>query len=178
MGTTVLALFALHGNDVFASGSAVLVAPHLALTARHVTDDFAERYLGFASQADGSVSYAILARCFSQGAWRMFHVLQTFNTAATDITALYISPAPNEPDDFVWPSTTLDLLPPIRGSGLVSWGHITPHANFADIENGVIHWRADFVSSTGLVQDIFPSGVTTYLLIIQHSISTHGSMPV
>ena len=156
MGDRVLAIAAIHNNDIFASGSAVLVAPHLALTARHVTDDFAERYIGIAARSNDRAPYAIIARCFSAGVWRIFHVLQTFNAAEIDLTALYVSLAPDEAPGFVWPRMTLDLLPPHRGSRVTSWGYVTPYANFEDVKRGVIHWHTALARSTGTVSDIFP----------------------
>ena len=116
----VLALVAMNDDDIFASGSAVLVAPHLALTARHVTDDFHLRYQGIPTQTNGSTNFSILARCDFGGAWRMLRVVQTFNTAGTDVTALYVTPMDGEESDFPWPRITLDLLPPPRQSRVFS----------------------------------------------------------
>src|SRR5258708_2004737 len=152
----VLALVALHGNEVFASGSAVLVAPHLAFTARHVLDDFAERYQGIAAQTDGSANYAIIARGFYGERWRMFHILQTFNTAGTDISALNVTLAYDETADFPWPRVNLDLLPPRRRSCVVSWGYVSPQAFLAGTTQNELHWYATLVRSFGSVQEIFP----------------------
>jgi hypothetical protein len=151
----VLALLALREDEVFASGSAVLVAPHLALTARHVLDDFSVRYQGYAEEADGRTSYSIVGRGFYAGQWRMFHVRQTFNCAGTDISALYVSPY-DEPADFRWPAVTLDLLPPRRLSRVWSWGHISPQALLAGTTGDEIHWYASLARSSGRVQEIYP----------------------
>jgi hypothetical protein len=81
----VLALVAIRGDDVFASGSAVLIGPHVALTARHVTDDFSCHFYGSAPNTNARADYQIMARGVYAGAWRMFNVHQTFNAAGTDI---------------------------------------------------------------------------------------------
>ncbi len=152
----VLALAAHHEGEVFASGSAVLVAPHLALTARHVTEDFTQHFEGQAVCADGRATFAILARGYFGGAWRMFDVLRTFNTAGTDVTALYLTPACGEPADFVWPRVELDLLPPRTGRRVSTWGHINPHASFSGPSQEAIHWYATLARSSGTVGEIFP----------------------
>src|SRR5690606_3823432 len=82
---------------------------------------------------------------------------RTFNTAGTDITALYLSLAGGESPDFEWPRITLDLLPPRRARQVWSWGHIAPRAFFTDYQAGRMSWHGQLCKSVGVVQEIFPS---------------------
>jgi hypothetical protein len=152
----VLALTAMQDDEVYASGSAVLVAPHLALTARHVTDDFTRLYHAPSDTTPSKADYHILARCFFRNRWWIFHVRHIHATFGTDIVARYVSLAPDQPQDFEWPRIMLDMFPPKRWRRVWSWGHIAPGARFADYERGEIHWYAALHRSSGIIRDIFP----------------------
>jgi hypothetical protein len=151
-----LALAALHGDTVFASGSAVLAGPHVALTARHVTDDFTRKFQGSGDLRPDTTDFQILARARIRGQWWMFHVRRIHLVEDSDVTALYLSLAPDQPAGFEWPRVTLDLFPPRRRRRVWSWGHVSSKAFFADVKAGAIHWYAAPRRSSGLVQDIFP----------------------
>ena len=153
----VLALLAYKDEDVFASGSAVLVAPHLAFTARHVIDDFTCRYEQLAgAEPPAKFSYEIVARGYHNGRWWMFDVRQVHGTPGTDIVALDLSLAAGQEADFQWPRITLDYFPPRRWRKVWSWGHITPLAQFTDFDRGALEWHACFCRSCGTVREIFP----------------------
>ncbi|MBI2517041.1 MAG: trypsin-like peptidase domain-containing protein [Opitutae bacterium] len=143
------------GNNVFAQGSAVLVAPHLALTARHVTDDFATRYEGQREPVP-KASYHITARAFSAKGWHMFDVQRTFNCLGTDITALYLSLAAGQNTNYAWPRITLDLLPPKRGTKVWSWGHVDPVAQVDEANPNITRWWTQLARSSGVVEEIYP----------------------
>ena len=143
------------GDDVFAQGSAVLVAPHLALTARHVTDDFARRYEGQHEPVERAC-YQVTARAFSADGWRMFDVRGIFNCLGTDVTALYLSLAAGQDPNYVWPRVTLDLLPPKRGTRVWSWGHVDPLAKTDEENPAIVKWWTQLVRSSGTVEEIYP----------------------
>lgn len=151
-----LALAAVRDDKVFASGSGVLVGPHLALTARHVTDDFTRRYQDSGDLRPAKADFNLLARANIRGRWRMFHARQIQLSESTDIVALYLSLAPGQPAGFVWPRVTLDLFPPRRRQQVWAYGHVRSGAFFADYHAGKIDWYAALHRSSGTVRDIFP----------------------
>lgn len=155
-GHYVLALLAVEGNTVRASGSAVLVAPYIALTARHVTDDYFKHFHSAeAPQSDYNANYTIFARGRSGGTWRMFFVRRIFNTHGTDIVALYVEPADGA-DPVSWPRIRLDVRPPQVGSSVYSWGHIGPAATIEGTISPVLGWGANLCRSSGVVRDVYP----------------------
>src|SRR6266545_4758272 len=102
----VLALAAETADGLFPSGSAVLISDQLAITARHVIDDYLDR-LG--KTLEGRYAFNIVGACaFSRDDWNVKWNFHTTNTAESN-------------DEIKTPTSDLVLLvlpqsgPPIEG---------------------------------------------------------------
>jgi S1-C subfamily serine protease len=157
----VLALAAETADGLFPSGSAVLISDRLAITARHVIDDYLAR---FGMTPAGTYAFNIVGACaFSRDDWS---VKWTFRTTATaegsdemktptsDLTLLALPPAGPPIKGIRCP--TLRLVPPGSGEKVVNLGcHSSNVRRTVTGENVLDEWRDERTISTGVIHEVF-----------------------
>jgi hypothetical protein len=117
-------------NDVgahYGSGSAVIIGPNLAFTARHVFDDHWQRHQGRAMREGRNQGHFSLTLFQLVGkkvnVWAAPHIR---GTTDTDIVLLRLEPASEGARTYQFRRLTLDLMPPRVGDVIYAFGY---HSN-------------------------------------------------
>jgi hypothetical protein len=137
--------------DVY--GSAVLIGPGLALTARHNVEIFRSNFEKAAQrgEATGPLQMFGVQTWLSPPATVCLRVRKWFTAPWTDLAVLSVIPANEPPPNYVWRCAKLDFLPPSVGSSIAAFG-------FDDVEviqgEEVIEIRGRGVTSTGEIQEL------------------------
>ena len=141
------------GDHWWASGTAVMVAPYLAITAKHVIEDHWNRQQGPIDHSRGSHGdFSILAfQVPESGRPCLWAVRKIWPSAHTDIAFLKLEPWNEGATGHVWRWVTIDVLPPAVGSLISAFGY---HAS--TIANGdPVQWRHHASNSFGRVEEVF-----------------------
>jgi hypothetical protein len=146
----VVALGMLQDDVFYASGTGVIVAPRVALTARHVVEDyFAIHTSGRRPPRSGThdVSYEIIAAS-ALGAWR---VVELWPSTVTDIAALHLSPLFEHERNYVRLLPQLNATPPAVGSRVIAFGY---HRSEARLSDGHLRWTNAHATSVAEVREV------------------------
>jgi len=129
------------GNDYSVLGTAIIIGPHIALTARHVAEEYIKRYDGIErlGELGGELSFALQAVQFLDTGMRgqTWDVRKIFyNRELTDVALLYLHPVNESQRTFQWRYPKIRLLPPAVGSMVSAFGY---HSSVATLrEDGVL----------------------------------------
>lgn len=147
-----LALASKRGDSYWASGTAVVVAPHLAITAKHVVEDHWTRNEGpWPESGDVVGELSILAfQVPPDGDACLWAVHRIWNSPHTDISFLKLVPASAPAASYRWRHLTINALPPAPGSQITAFGY---HAS--TIAAGApVDWRHEASNSFGCVVEV------------------------
>jgi hypothetical protein len=149
----VLALVAARaGVRPYPAGSAVIVAPGIALTANHVLDGF---WQYFDESEDLPAGFSVQALQYVPGRSEpvVWHVAAAGRADAIDIAALSLRPSENVPKDYNPLVPTLDVTHPHPGTRVQAFGF--PMSQVEQEERGwVIRHLA--AGAVGVVGEVFP----------------------
>lgn len=113
-------------TDLLPWGSAFFVAPYLALTARHVIDEIAQKFHGcLIHQITGDIAFGIdFGVQHPRYGLMRWEVTGYGYTPTIDITALIVKPREPAtlPDGFTWHLPTLSLAQPLIGLPITALG--------------------------------------------------------
>jgi hypothetical protein len=153
-----LALMAVTEGQWFASGTATIIGPRFALTAKHVIEDYEERFGRFSCLAANVLQGGTVGALWT--------VNRYYSSPFTDITLLFLSPAPGSKpaEDYAWVKCPfMNLAPPEIES--VIWGFGYPnseveHLNVEGEEHSSsamvrLRWSDKPSITTGEVIDVF-----------------------
>jgi hypothetical protein len=152
------ALMAESEGQWFASGTATLIGPQLALTAKHVVEDYEERFGRF------SVLAANVLEGGTVGA--LWFANRYYSSPFTDITLLFLTPAPGSKpaEDYEWAiCPVMNLTPPEVGSVIGGFGYPNSEVEVLSEEGGEesstptikLEWRDRPSITTGTVIDVY-----------------------
>jgi hypothetical protein len=149
----VLALVAAReGVPPYPAGSAVIVAPGIALTADHVLDGL---WQYFDESEDLPAGFSVQALQYIPGRSEpvVWHVATAGRADAIDIATLSLRPSSNVPKDYNPLVPTLDVTPPVPGTRIQAFGF--PKSEVEQEKGGWIvrHLAAGAV---GVVGEVFP----------------------
>jgi hypothetical protein len=135
------------------AATAVVIAPHVALTAKHVILDYAERY-GFPvetnAQNAGTNALSALMTMADGRTGAMLNVTRVSLCPQSDLALLRLG-SPPAPSPFTeWRVPILTLFPPCFGDRVLACGY---HDAQADLQTRKL--RRSFSSARGEVLDIF-----------------------
>jgi hypothetical protein len=109
-----VSLAAFKGNHVVASGTAVIVAPHLAMAAKHVIQDFWRKFEGEELNTGGRYSgtYYLIAhqQIAKEGRYVLWDVTKIWYSELTDIAFLLLA-IPHAGARYEWNGVEIDLSP-------------------------------------------------------------------
>ena len=135
------------------SGSAVLVAPNLAVTALHVIQDyrrfFEERELSLTSTGD--MAFAVILHQYRDGRLFSWRAVRMRTAEPLDVALLELIPTHPLPRDFTWRLPKLQLTPPKVGVRVQAIGY--PHSLIREHSNDK-WWEQTPVVSTGIVREV------------------------
>lgn len=129
MHEVALNLFATDGAEHFdIRGSAVLIGPGLALTARHNVEIFRDNFEKARHRGETRGELQLLAvQTWQTPAATIIHrVSKWFAAPWTDLAILRLHPAADQrerlPRNFRWRAVTLDMIPPAVGDSIATFG--------------------------------------------------------
>ncbi len=173
-------------GECTASGTCVVIGSRLALTARHVVEDWVTTHEGV-RPSEGRVydrkfeAFAVqsLDSGKSMALWR---VMRIWGSGATDAAFLELVPANDRAaaqDAEEWLLVPLDLAPPAPGERVVAFGYHTTSASFTEANDtqARITWVMDDATTAGEVTEVFDHGrPMTPWPCFQTNLQTRGSM--
>ncbi|CAN7412799.1 serine protease [Cupriavidus necator] len=153
------------GGESYVIGTATLVAPFLALTAKHVLDEITSKY-GMEDAEDGTKEisrYSVrLYQCLPGPRYVVFQVVTAWSCPDTDISVLHLA-AFGSSDPAVplnWRTPPLVFGAPPVGSTLAAFGYHSSIVTTRPTEGGSYHMDLDDkpTASSGVVEQILPQG--------------------
>src|SRR5271157_4484990 len=116
----VAPIFAFEGKYNLVAGTAVLIAPHFALTAKHVMDYILKEFnINIEKQKDVSLDIYICQA--SLGC--VWYVSQIFSWVGTDIVLLRLHPRNDKAESFEIKRLPMTVAPPTEGSEITALGY-------------------------------------------------------
>jgi hypothetical protein len=139
------------------SGTAVIIAPHLAITAKHVVEDFWKNYESSALTPDshGSFSMVAVQMLESGQAGQLWTVIKVFCSRFTDVAFLQLMPLSVLPAEYRWRGPRINVLPPRVGSCITAFGYHSSKIDVkVDADKTGIKWFDSPTASGGEVMEI------------------------
>ena len=142
------------GSELYASGTACIIAPWLAITARHVVEDHFERFLGRRPNTTDEASHITRTYIVPGGGQPVIPLVvqRTWYLEPYDIAVLYPSPGSEMDPNHVWDLPTFSLLPPRAGSRISAFGY--PNSKFVSIGTNNYELQLDAHTTDGIVQEV------------------------
>ncbi len=165
-----LALAARRGDTFAPSGTAIVIAPYLALTAKHVIEDYWRRFetaplVAACDDESGNpqtnnpgkfsiLAYQVLGGGRTGQIWNVTKiVLSTF----TDVAFLHLTHPIGGVRGYEWRGVKLRLDPPPVGARIVGFGYHSPRISVvvSDGSNSEIEWQDSPTTTAGEVLEIY-----------------------
>jgi len=157
----ILALLAGRGGDrPMPSGSGVMIGPGVALTAKHVIDDYWDHFDPrgrWRSTADAPFSIQAIQYVPSLDGFFYWNVWAASLTDRLDIAVLQLAPAQDLPPEYNPGLPHLDLSVPGVGTRVEAFGFPFPDLEYTR-ENETWTLTHSPAGCTGTVTQVFPSG--------------------
>src|SRR5436190_17537381 len=148
------------GQSFFASGTATVIAPRLALTARHVVEDFWRKYESDdVSPREAAGTFNLQAiQILGKDDGHVWDVRKFWASPHSDIALLALFPRSKEAATHKWKSPRLSLFPPPAGGRISGFGYHARHITADSSENSVsVHLMHDPCTTVGEVEEIHDS---------------------
>ncbi len=143
-------------SDLVAMGTGFLVAPNVALTARHVIDEIFTRFEGrLPPDAIADTRFGLdFAQLEPSGGLTKWKVRRYGYSPSIDIAALILEPEHPLPEDYSWEGylPEISVFPPPAGSMITAYGY--PGSRPRVDEKGIARIAVDPRRSTGKVLEI------------------------
>jgi hypothetical protein len=157
-----LAIAADNGTAICPSGTAIFIAPQLAITARHVIEHFWKELEQGSIPDDGKPTHCrfrITALQFpgESATPALWYMTRGWCADFTDITFLELRPVSDLAKQYQWVSTLqLSLLPPSIGERIIGFGYPSTEARLGpSAPDQDIHWRLKPHSTVGQVLAVY-----------------------
>lgn len=121
-----LALTALKGDYFYPSGTAVIIAPHLAITAKHVIEDYINEFEGKkVIKKDFNATFSMQAvQILDKGKkGALWEIQKIFPCPVSDIALLFLIPKNQEAADYKWRISASSVEIPKPGERIVGFGY-------------------------------------------------------
>lgn len=146
------------GAEPKAWGSAVFIAPGVALTASHVIEAYWKQFddLGRWDDKTTTAGFALQAFQYVRGSSQLivWHVIAAWHSPVVDVAVIQLVPDHDLPRDYRWPYVTLDVAPPTVGTEVQAFGFPVHQASF----NASAGWALEHepLGSRGVVTQCYP----------------------
>lgn len=148
------------GRSTMALGSAVFIARELAISAKHVIEEYWNQFgssYPFAGEKPLTGHFALFAVQYpgSRSDAALWRVEYVWAARFTDIAFLSLRPANEIAEGYQWhASPHLDLLPPAVGEQVVGFGYAASQVQL--IEENQLRMTLNPTTTGGLVNNVFP----------------------
>jgi hypothetical protein len=149
-------IISVRGNVCRLSGTACVIAPWLAITARHVIESEFRAFGGTLDDPTGT--YEALHRTFAL-TWprdgkpgMTLHVVRSWCSSQSDLAALWLAPDRQEDVDCRWSCPILSLNPPCTGTNIAAFGF--PKSETAQMDANQFNVSVFPMTSTGHVTEV------------------------
>src|SRR5260221_8087811 len=151
-------------DKFFVSGTAVVIAPHLAITAKHVIEDLLKRILdldiykgtqGVSNKTvDAFMDLVATQYCEKGNKVNIWRVQQVYVCIQTDIAFLYLIPFNEEAVNHKWLSCKIDLNSPKIGETIYGFGFHSSTSEKSELGGKIIlNWFDQPSTTIGNVID-------------------------
>lgn len=143
-------------NNAWPSGTAVVVAPWLAMTAKHVVEDYLGKF-GATQATNGLDPKFQLLTCLTlegdRGVIPLF-IGRIWYCNSIDIAFFELLPASEFPLNHIWKVAILDLLPPSVGDRVVAFGYSDSSVRDGTNSVDLLTWSNKPSTSVGEVLEV------------------------
>jgi len=162
-----LPIVAIKGSDYYPSGTAILIAERLALTARHVVEGFMEE-LGSTQVSKSKWKHSFALQVFqmreSGESGVVWNVKRIWRSGYTDIAVMLLEPTAEECLDFEWKKLALNLLALEKGSDVHAFGFPSPSIEIdASGARRIVRFTHSPTTSSGTVLEVCFDGRSSNL---------------
>lgn len=155
-----LPLISYYHEKWVASGTAVVIAPCLAITARHVIEDhWAAHHLTPLENGQYDGSFVLQIMQIVKGTGILWDARRLWLSPHTDIAFISLSPSSSLPENFIWETARLDLRPLQTGQEVFCFGYRASKASFLRTESTrpTLEWYDEPTITTGEILEIHDS---------------------
>jgi Trypsin-like peptidase domain len=154
--TEIALAIAAHRDDkCYASGTAIIIGPNLAITARHVIYDFIREFDNIDHLPNGEIAGTFHLQLFqilnNGNSGLVWNVTRLWSSNFTDIVVLRLSPINQEALKYKWCLPGIDLIPPNIGERISCFGYSDPKINKIGSQ---IEWHVNPKTSVGEVKAV------------------------
>ena len=153
-----LSLLATRDGAHFASGTAFVIAPRLAITSRHVVEDHFKRFEARQLSAPvdaGSFMLEAFQVLDGGDTAELWTIDRIWGSAHTDVAFLRLVPQTERAAAYEWRGIRLNLFPPAVGERVVAFGyHSSATTMVGSTSDATLEWRDSPTTSVGEVLEI------------------------
>jgi V8-like Glu-specific endopeptidase len=158
-----LALTAFRGETWQPSGTAIVIGPYFAITAKHVIEGYWNRYekaqlkakIGETVEAAGTfhiLAFQVLERGRTGALWS---VTRLWGSPFTDVAFLRLTPWSEEARRHQWRTAKMNLLPPKVGTRVSGFGYHSSAISHTQLEDRIeVEWKDSPTTTIGEVIEI------------------------
>ncbi|GAB6082426.1 hypothetical protein JCM30471_13400 [Desulfuromonas carbonis] len=127
-----LGIVAHKDGKYYADGSAIIIAPYIAITAQHVINGFFRDFEGNDidappnSKLAGTFHLQLFQILDSGKSGLIWNVTQLWSCSYTDIAIMRLTPTTREAAEYKWRLPRIDLIPPKLGERISCFGYRHP----------------------------------------------------
>lgn len=150
-----LALTAVKNEEYHPSGTAIIIAPFLAISARHVMEDYVDKFESFTIN-DNSINYEgtfslIAVQFIGDKNAAIWNITKVTTCQSTDICYLRLSPGQNVDKNYKWRIPKIDFSIPKIGDRISGFGYSESNIIFSD---NVVEWSHFPATTIGEVLEL------------------------
>lgn len=159
-----LALTACKVNEWHPSGTAIVIAPFLAITAKHVIEDYLQKYGDLVpdrnyngEKFEISATYSLVAHQFQEEGkvGVLWSITRLWVSGLTDVAFLELTPASESALKYKWQSARLNLIPPSVGERIAAFGYHSSEIDIDEDETEIkVNWKNSPTTSIGEVLEV------------------------
>jgi len=147
-----LSILARKDNKFYASGTAIIIGSHLAITAKHVIADLYKRFeKKELIKRNEEGTFNLQAFQIYEKEAQVWNVTRIWTSLFTDIAILFLTPTTKKEKYYNWKIPTIELLPPMIGERIATFGWSNPKVSQDGKE---ISWSTNSKTSIGEVKQI------------------------
>ena len=146
------------------SGTAIVIAPYLAVTAKHVIEDYWAKFevsalqpgsAGESLQAAGSFQVLAIQILNEGETGALWDVTRLWLSPFTDVAFLRLTPRSDSARNHKWRSAKMNLMPPPVGTWISGFGYHGSAVTLTENEDMIeVEWRDSPTTTTGEVVEM------------------------